>query len=277
MFFLYLCLFAHCLTYAQDKDDKLFLVKDSLGFRYHDFQIQSVMENCKGWNYDIDFDNVKDKISCLHLYTKNDLELFLKNINELSELKALSINLIKVDDFSFLSNLNNLEYLIIGSLNKKNIESFVYNVNKNSNIKYLDIVGLKMRVYPEALNNLKHIRSMSIENTKIKYMEATKDLKHLKFINNRRLKTIKADKTEYISFSFNKLKKMPDGLSSSKNLKGLEFSLDLKLKISCPLFGFNNLEVFNIIGTGLNIDENCFYDNKDVIIYQQQPHLLKNN
>lgn len=258
--------------YSQQNESRVLIPADSLEFHYFHYKLNnSIMKDCN-WYYDYEFKKEVQDVFCVHIYTKEGFDFFLKNIKDFEHVKALSLFKIKIEDFNFLSKLPNTEYVSLGVLNKKNIKSFVDNLKQNQKLSLLKISKLNTKDFPKELNELKHLKSLQIANTKrLKRIVIDLDLKHLIFESNKRLKYIKADNVDYISIFNSDIKRIPEGLSESKNLKGIQFSLNYKLEVACPLYGFENLEIFDIFGqsssTTSRLENDCFLNNKKVKIY----------
>ncbi len=258
--------------FAQKKDNMITFPQDSLTFNYHLYKVESVMNNCMdGWyNSNKLFHSDVKNIYCLNIANKSKFDFFLSNINSFNHIKALSINTIGIKDFNFLNKLPSLEYVSIGTINNSNIDSFVENLSNNKKIKLLDIYGLKMKKFPKELNKLKYIESLELRNTKLKWIDIDLNLKLLTFSYNNNLKYIKTYNIDYVTFSFNNLRKIPDGLSKSNNLLGLEFSANHDLKVKCPVEGFEKLEIFDVFGqppgNTINLIDDCFIHNKNLQI-----------
>lgn len=260
-------------------------IKDSLEFRYFDYKTSEIFGNlsfmtepptCKAWQFDTDPDAIKE-ICGLSLWNREQWDFFNANKKLFRHVRGINILNINIDDFSFLGDLPNLEYVSMGILDKKNIKSFVENLNRNKNVYLLGLFQYKKKKFPEELNNLRYIKALQINVSRINYFKIDLTLKQLIIsYNSRKIKHLRADNTNYISLIFNELKKIPEGLSESENLIGLEFSDYTDYKIECPIPGFEKLEIFSAFGAkGLKVSRDCF-ENKGINevwgnIYEEYP------
>jgi len=251
-------------------------IKDSIGFTYYSYKYEEIIGGCNAWEFDKNPQKIKN-ICGLGVWNKENLNFFLKNIQKFKHIKAISLSQVNIQDFDFLEELPNLEFVsMVKILDLQNISSFVTNMNKNKNIYLLNLLFNEKR-FPKELNELQNIRAIEIEESNISYFKIDLNLKQLIISdNNKKIKYLQADNTEYISLRFNKLKSIPKGLSVSESLKGLEFSDYTDYKIECPIPGFEKLEIFSAFGAkGLKVSRDCF-ENKGVKevwgnIYEEYP------
>ncbi len=263
------------VVYSQTAENIVFGPRDSLDFNYYNFKLKIIM-NDFNWMSVNDLKNDMEDMYCLHIHKKKDLAHFISNIDSFKNIKALSIQQVKIRNFKFLEKLTKLEFLSVDRLTNENMKSFVGGLNKNRKLTILEVSNLKTKAFPNDLNDLKFIKAIKLSHTKrLEYININLKIKHLILESNKNIKNINIEDVDYLSIFNSDLKKIPSGLINSANLKGLELSLNYKLQIECPIYGFKSLEIFDQFGQPnlltKPIDIECFDENRKVEIYNPPP------
>lgn len=251
----YLFLFFSCFSIYAQCDNPLFNA-------LHDCRTKSIIQDCVGWSSVYDSNHGQ----CLHIYKKEEYDVFISKIDDFKNLKALSFLKVKVNDFEFLKHFEQLEYISIDFDRNHNFASLVENLNRTK-VQVLEISNFKNVNYLKWFNQLTQIKSVAIQGSNLKRMNITLALDHLVISNSKRLRFIDVPNVINLSLYHFDFKTFPKGLSLSNSLKALHITQFATLKVDCPVEGFKNLEYLNLFATKSNrFDSSCFPDNLNVRI-----------
>ena len=199
---------------------------DILENEFTEEQLNSLKELVIDYEYDLELDILKyfNNLEILEIRNFNideqnlNIILSMNNLNNLSfqlctfestnnmnklNLKELHLDCCKMNDYSFVFDMSNLERLTLSGIENLNI----LNVNKLSNLKYLNISHTKCS---NDILNLEHLEELYIDGSNIINLNFVLELPNLKVLSlsqeqyegkNELIEKIKAKNIEIYDYS----------------------------------------------------------------------------
>ncbi|WP_437398710.1 hypothetical protein [Flagellimonas lutimaris] len=214
----------------------------------------------------------QEDVTKLIITNKKEIDFLLENAASFTNLVNLHIYRVKLLDFDFLNVLGKLKILSLAQNRKINFNSLTNCLNKHPSIKHLSIANRNICEFPTQINQLNHLKSLRITDTKIENIEILLHLHYLDLSTNKKMNIslLKAPNVEIINLKANEINKFPTNLGTSEVLRALILGGPSLYDIDCPIKGFPNLEILDVFGTRVrDLKTSCFVDSNKLEIIQQ--------
>ena len=219
------------------------------------------IENCDITGFDVNFNELKN-LKNLFIEEDFEIEFTIDNIY-IENLEQLIVNKIKINKYSELEYLLNIEYINISilDLSALDIKELPTEFDKLYTLNSLDLSKNKFKNIPKVITELQNLINLDLSNNQLAEIPSELvNLKELRFLN----------------LSKNKFKNIPKVITVLQNLKYLYLSNNQLTEIPSELVKLKNLTNLYLSGneiTGVpkqitelkNIDEIYFNSNTKVL------------